>query len=45
MLKRFFLKLKGLLDASVVSLRKNEYGSTVHFLSILMKSLVLMSDE
>ena len=45
MLKRFFLNLKGLSDASVVSLTKNEYGSTVHFLYILAKSLVLMSDE
>ena len=31
MLKRFFLNLKGLSDASVVSLTKNEYGSAVHF--------------
>ena len=45
MLKRFFLNLKGLSDASVVSLTKKEYGLTVHFLWILVKSLVLMSDE
>ena len=45
MLKRFCLKLKGLFDAGVVSLTKNEYGSSVNFLYILAKSLVLMSDE
>ena len=45
MLKRFFLNLKGFLDVSVVSLTKKEYGSAVHFLYILAKSLVLMSDE
>ena len=43
--KDFFLNLKGLSDASVVSLTKKEYGSTVHFLWILMKYLVLISDE
>ena len=32
MLKRFFLNLKGLSDASVVSLTKKEYGSAVHSL-------------
>ena len=32
MLKRFFLNLKEVFDASVVSLTKNEYGSAVHFL-------------
>ena len=32
MLERFFLNLKGLFDASVVSLTKKEYGSAVHFL-------------
>ena len=32
MLKRFFLNLKGLSDASVVSLTKKEYGSAVQFL-------------
>ena len=42
MLKIFFLNLKGLFDGSVVSLTKNEYGSAVHFLYILAKSLVLM---
>ena len=31
-LKRFFPNLKGLSDASEVSLTKNEYGSTVHFI-------------
>ena len=45
MLKNFFLNLKGLSDASVVSLTKKEYGSAVHFLEILMKFLVLISDE
>ena len=45
MLKRFFLNLTGLFDASVVSLTKKEYGSAVHSLQILVKSLVLMSDE
>ena len=30
--KRFFLNLKGLFGASVVSSTKNEYGSDVHFL-------------
>ena len=45
MLKRFFLNIKGLSDASVVSLTKNEYSSEVHFLKKLVKSLVLMSDE
>ena len=45
MLKRFFLNLKGLSDASVVSLTKSEYGSAAYFLQILMKSLALMSDE
>ena len=45
MLKRFFVNLKGLSDASVVSLTKNENGSAVHFLYILTKSLLLISDE
>ena len=45
MLKRFFLNLKGLSDASVASLTKKEYGSAVHFLYILTKSLELMPDE
>ena len=45
MSKRFFLNLKGLFDASVVSLTKKEYGSEGHFLKIVVKSLVLMSDE
>ena len=45
MLKRFFLNLKGLFDASVVSLTKKEYGSAVPFLYILVNSLVLMPDE
>ena len=43
--KRLFLNLKGLFGASVVSLTKKEYGSKVHFLWILMKYLVLISDE
>ena len=34
-----------MFDASVVSLTKNEYGLAVHSLNILVKSLVLMSDE
>ena len=45
MLKRFFLNLKGLSDASVASLTKKEYGSAVHFLYIVIQSLELMSDE
>ena len=45
MLKKFFLNLKGLFDVSVVSLTEKEYGSAVHFLYILVKYLVLMSDE
>ena len=45
MLKRFFVNLKGSFDVSVVSLTKTEYGSAVHSLQILVKSLVLMSDE
>ena len=45
MLKRFFLNLNGLFDESVVLLTKKEYGSTVHFLYILLESLALMSDE
>ena len=45
MLKRLFLNLKGLSDAGVASLTKKEYGSAVHFLWILMKSLELISDE
>ena len=34
-----------MFGGSVVSLTKKEYGSEVHFLWILIKSLVLMSDE
>ena len=45
MLKRFFLKLKGLSDASVVSSAKKEYGLAVYFLWILMKSLLLIFDD
>ena len=45
MLKRFFLNLKGLSDASVASLTKKEYGLAINFLQILMKSLELISDE
>ena len=45
MLERFFLNLRGSFDVSEVSLTKNEYGSAVHFLQILAKSLVVMSDE
>ena len=43
--KDYFLNLKGLSDASAVSITWKEYVSTVHFLYILAKSLVLMSDE
>ena len=32
MLKIFFLYVKGLFDASVVSLTKKEYGSAAHSL-------------
>ena len=45
MLWGFFLNLKGLSDESAVSLTKNEYGPSVHFLSILIKSLKSISDE
>ena len=45
MLKIFFLNLKGLFDARVPSLTKKEYGLAVNCLYILVKSLVLMSDE
>ena len=45
MSKRFFLNLKELSDANVASLTKNEYGSAVYFLWILMKSLLLIADE
>ena len=45
MLKRFFLILKGLSDVSVVSLTKKEHGSAVYFSWILIKPLVLISDE
>ena len=45
MLKRFFLNLKGLSDASVASSTKKEYGLAVYFLWILMKSLMLIFDE
>ena len=37
MLKRFFLNLKGLSDASVASLTKKEYGSEVLFLNDLVQ--------
>ena len=45
MLKKYFLNLKGLSDASVVFLTKKEYGLEVDSLYILMKSLKLISDE
>ena len=45
MVKRFFLNLKGLSDASVALLTKKEYGSAVNFLWILMKPLELIPDE
>ena len=45
MLKRFFVSLNGLSDVSVLSLTKKEYGSVVYFLWMLIKSLVLISDE
>ena len=44
-LKNFFLKFRGLSDASVASLTKKEYGLAINFLQILMKSLELISDE
>ena len=43
--KNNFLNLRGLSDAEVALLTKKEYGSALHFLYILVKSLVLMSDE
>ena len=45
MLKRFFLNLNELSDASVVSSTKKELDLAVYFLLILMKSLVLIFDE
>ena len=45
MFKRLFLNLKGLSDESVVSLTKKEYGLAVYIFLILIKSLVLISDE
>ena len=44
-LKIIFLNLKGLSDTSVASLTKKEYGSAADLLWILMKPLVLISDE
>ena len=43
--KRFFLNLKGSSDGNVVSLTKKEYGSAVHFLQMVIKSLKSISDE
>ena len=43
--KNNFLNIKGLSDASVVSLTRKGYYSVVHFLSILIQSLILISDE
>ena len=40
--KRIFSKCE---SKSIVSSTKNGYGSAVHFLQILMKSLELMSDK
>ena len=45
MLKRVCLNLKRLSDASVASLIESEHGSAVFFLWILIKFLVLISDE
>ena len=45
MFKILFLNLKGLSDESVVSLTKKEYGLAVYIFLILIKSLVLISDE
>ena len=45
MLKKFFLNLKGLSDESVVSLTEKEHDLAAYFLSIMMKSFVLISDE
>ena len=44
-IKRIFLNLKGLSDASIASLTRKEYGLAVNSLQILMKTLVLISDE
>ena len=42
----FFLKCKQLSDARVASIiTKKEYGFSVHFLKIFMKSLKSISDE
>ena len=43
--KRFFLKRKGLFDARVVSITKEEYGFAVPLLEGLISSLKLISDE
>ena len=37
--KSFCLKRKVLPDGKVLSLKKKEYGSAVHFLQIFIKSL------
>ena len=42
--KNNLLNRKGLSDASVVLLIKEEYGSAVHFLYTLAKSLLLKFD-
>ena len=44
-LNGIFLNLKGLSDASVVSIAKTENGLAVNSLLILVKSSVLISDE
>ena len=44
-LKRFFLNPKGLPDASVASITKQNYGSAVHVFQVLMKSLKPISGE
>ena len=43
--KNFFLNFTGLSNGKVASPTKKEYGSVVHFLWILMKSLASVSDK
>ena len=43
--ERFFLKRKGLSDATVASITKKEYGFAVHFLERFIKSLKSISEE
>ena len=43
--KRKFLKRKKLSGEKVVSVTKEKYGLTVHFLSLFIKYLELISNE